>query len=97
MFSHTLMKLQTLFVVLCSCFYGLLTTQAATDDYYFKRLSIEHGLSHATVNTILRDHRGRLWVGTALGLNAVDRGNIKRYFYPSLEQPSSQVGAVMGL
>ena len=97
MFSHTLMKLQTLSVVLCSCFCGLLTTQAATDDYYFKRLSIEHGLSHATVNTILRDHRGRLWVGTALGLNAVDRGNIKRYFYPSVEQPSSQVGAVMGL
>lgn len=71
--------------------------EAEAADYYFKRFSIEHGLSHATVNTILRDHRGTLWVGTPLGLNQVDRGSIKKYFYPSVEHPLSQAGAVVRL
>ena len=90
-------KLQSLYTVILGCLCWLSVAQAEAADYYFKRFSIEHGLSHATVNTILRDHRGTLWVGTPLGLNQVDRGSIKRYFYPSVEHPLSQAGAVVRL
>ena len=90
-------KLQSLYTIIIGCLCWLSVAQVEAADYYFKRFSIEHGLSHATVNTILRDHRGTLWIGTPLGLNQVGRGSIKRYFYPSVEHPLSQTGAVVRL
>lgn len=74
-----------LFVFLILC-----VPKAQSVEYYFKRISIEHGLSYATVNTILRDYRGTLWVGTQQGLNRVDRNNIKKYFSPLSDGQSLQ-------
>ena len=48
-------------------------------EYYFKRISIEHGLSQSGVTAIVRDHKGILWIGTRQGINRVDRNHIKRY------------------
>ena len=90
-------KLRSLYTIIFGWLCWLSVVQAEAADYYFKRFSIEHGLSHATVNTILRDHRGTLWVGTPLGLNQINRGSIKKYFYPSVEHPLSQTGAVIRL
>jgi len=49
-------------------------------DYFFKRISIEQGLSHPGVNCILRDQNGALWIGTRHGLNRVNRNDLKIYF-----------------
>ncbi len=38
----------------------------------FERISVEHGLSHSTVNCILQDSRGFMWFGTDDGLNKYD-------------------------
>ena len=40
--------------------------------YRFDRLSLENGLSQSTVNCILQDSRGFLWIGTQDGLNRYD-------------------------
>ena len=66
-------------------------------EYYFKRISIEQGLSHATVNTILRDNRGMLWVGTRQGLNRIDRSGIKKYFDPTSDGKIRQESNVFHL
>ena len=38
----------------------------------FARISVEHGLSHSTVNCILQDSKGFMWFGTDDGLNKYD-------------------------
>jgi two-component system sensor histidine kinase ChiS len=38
----------------------------------FERISVEHGLSHSTVNCILQDSKGFMWFGTDDGLNRYD-------------------------
>ncbi|MDO4879687.1 MAG: response regulator [Capnocytophaga sp.] len=48
-------------------------------NYYFKRISIEHGLSQSGVTTIVRDYKGVLWIGTRQGINRVERNHIKKY------------------
>ncbi|MCJ8268522.1 MAG: hypothetical protein MJK04_03880, partial [Psychrosphaera sp.] len=38
----------------------------------FDRLSLEHGLSQASVHSIVQDHKGFLWFATQDGLNRYD-------------------------
>lgn len=38
----------------------------------FERISVEHGLSHSTVNCILQGSKGFMWFGTDDGLNKYD-------------------------
>ncbi|WP_365324261.1 two-component regulator propeller domain-containing protein [uncultured Parabacteroides sp.] len=56
------------------------TTIKANTDYYFQLITIEKGLSQSTVNCILIDHKGLMWIGTSSGLNSFDRHEIKSYF-----------------
>ena len=54
---------------------------ALTPNYYFQQLSLDKGLSHTTVNFMLADDKGLIWIGTASGLNCFDRYDMKNYFY----------------
>jgi ligand-binding sensor domain-containing protein len=54
---------------------------ARTDDIKFERISIEHGLSHSCVQSILQDSRGFMWFGTENGLNKYDGYRFKVYWY----------------
>ena len=46
----------------------------------FHSLDTSDGLSSSTVNTLLVDSRGILWVGTACGLNRYDGYEVKTFF-----------------
>jgi len=50
-------------------------------DYYFSQISIEQGLSQNTVNSILLDYKGVLWIGTNSGLNSFNRNEINTYLH----------------
>lgn len=45
----------------------------------FERISIEQGLSHSTVNCILQDSKGFMWLGTNDGLNRYDGHDFTLY------------------
>ena len=55
-----------------------LSLPAAYPQVRFKHLSSEQGLSQNTVNCILQDSFGFLWVGTQDGLNKYDGYGLER-------------------
>jgi ligand-binding sensor domain-containing protein/two-component sensor histidine kinase len=57
-------------------------------DIRFKRFSIEEGLSQSTVETIVQDHEGFIWIGTEDGLNRYD-GYEFRIFRSDPDDPNS--------
>lgn len=50
-------------------------------NYYFKQIAIEQGLSQSSINSILCDHKGVLWIGTKSGLNCFDQHELKSFFH----------------
>ncbi|MFV0541920.1 MAG: two-component regulator propeller domain-containing protein, partial [Aestuariibaculum sp.] len=55
----------------------LLWAVSNAQDYSFKHLQVEDGLSHNSVICMLQDKRGFLWFGTKDGLNRYDGYNFK--------------------
>ncbi len=51
----------------------------AQSKYNFEHISIPDGLSNTTVNDIIQDKYGFLWIATADGLNRYDGYNFKIY------------------
>lgn len=51
---------------------GQTPVAAQQNKFRFDRISVEHGLSHSMVYTIVQDHKGFLWFGTQRGLNKFD-------------------------
>lgn len=51
------------------------------ENIRFKRISIEDGLSQVSVNCILQDNKGFMWIGTRDGLNRYDGYKFKVYKY----------------
>jgi PAS domain S-box-containing protein len=67
---------------------GALSAAAAGPPLKFGHLTVEAGLSHNFVLSILRDSRGFLWVGTQDGLNRYD-GRSFRVYHHSTSDPNS--------
>ena len=59
-----------------------------SDDYFFKNINTDQGLSSNSVNAIFRDQKGYLWVGTNFGLNRYDGYNMK-VFKQDISKPNS--------
>ena len=49
------------------------------ENFNFKNITIEDGLSQSTVKTIYQDSRGYVWVGTDAGLNRYNGYEFKQY------------------
>lgn len=56
---------------------GQVPPSIASQDIKFTHLSIEDGLPHNNVRTILQDRHGFMWFGTADGLARYDGYNFK--------------------
>jgi ligand-binding sensor domain-containing protein/serine phosphatase RsbU (regulator of sigma subunit) len=74
--SATLISL--IILVLAASATPLLHAQQES-DIRFGRLSLEQGLSHGTVFSIVQDQTGFMWFGTPSGLNKYDGYNITVY------------------
>lgn len=69
-----------LFSLIWIVFFAL-SARADRQDYYFKQISLEQGLSQSRVQCIYRDHLGVMWIGTKWGLNSYDQSELKSYFH----------------
>ena len=49
------------------------------ENFNFKNITIEDGLSQSTVKTIYQDIKGYIWVGTDAGLNRYNGYEFKQY------------------
>lgn len=65
------------FSTFCIFFVSLLLPFSTHAEYYFKNINSDKGLSSNSVNAIMRDHKGYLWIGTNFGLNRYDGYNMK--------------------
>lgn len=73
------MKFVKIILYIILFFVSFISNCQTDSSYYFKRISIEHGLSQSGVTAIVRDHKGILWIGTRQGINKVERNRIKKY------------------
>ena len=68
--------------------------QGSNAHYSYTQLSLEEGLSQASVQTILLDSRGDLWTGTRNGLNLYAGQKMKNFFHSPEDRhsiPDNQV------
>jgi signal transduction histidine kinase/ligand-binding sensor domain-containing protein/DNA-binding response OmpR family regulator len=66
----------------------------ANNPFRFEKISIEHGLSHSEVNTIIQDSTGFIWIGTRNGLNRFDGTDFIHHYHKPNEItsiPSSDI------
>jgi signal transduction histidine kinase/ligand-binding sensor domain-containing protein/DNA-binding response OmpR family regulator len=63
---------------------GLVSIQhvhAQPEQFKFKHLNLNNGLSRPDIHPILKDSRGFIWVGTGFGLNRFDGYTVKSFFH----------------
>ncbi len=63
----------TSLLLLLICFSHLAIGQGRQ---YLKRLSVSDGLNQSTVNTVIKDSKGYLWIGTGSGINIYDGNRV---------------------
>jgi len=83
--------MRNILVILISLFaYTSVQAQFVTNKYIFENLGIANGLSQSTVNGILQDKKGFIWISTQDGLNRYDGYNFKIY-RPDFEDPKNSL------
>lgn len=63
-------------------------TRAQAANVLFDRITMDSGLSSSSVTSVLKDHAGYVWIGTAEGLNRYD-GYTFKVFLPVPDCPES--------
>lgn len=66
-----------LLIGLC-CSIKLVNAKSNVNNLYLDRLSVEDGLSQGTINSILADKNGFIWLATDNGLNIYDGYSVKQ-------------------
>lgn len=72
-------RLITIFIISAILIFDVAYAPLAKTDFLFKNISIEEGLSQATVETIIQDNKGYIWLGTNDGLNRYNGYSFKVY------------------
>jgi signal transduction histidine kinase/ligand-binding sensor domain-containing protein/DNA-binding response OmpR family regulator len=81
-------KFSFMYQIIFALFFFINTFQLFSENYYFKNINTDFGLSSNSINAILRDQKGYLWVGTDYGLNRYDGYNMK-VFKQDISNPNS--------
>ena len=81
-------KLNLMRNFICVITFVICNQYVYSDDYFFKNINTDQGLSSNSVNAIFRDQKGYLWVGTNFGLNRYDGYNMK-VFKQDISKPNS--------
>jgi signal transduction histidine kinase/ligand-binding sensor domain-containing protein/DNA-binding response OmpR family regulator len=68
-------------IALLYIIFSFITTQADGNQIWFRYIDNETGLSHNTINAILRDSKGFVWLGTPRGLSRYDGSGFKTYLH----------------
>jgi len=84
-FRKHLAKYSGLFLLL---YLGMSSDLFSQSNIWFRKLSVEDGLSHNTVYSIMQDREGFIWIGTKNGLNCYD-GYTFKVFDTNLNDSSS--------
>lgn len=75
-------------VTLCLAFATYATAEAQAKPMQFAQLSVEQGLSQASVLCSFQDRAGFMWFGTEDGLNRFDGNSVKVYKHDSRDPKS---------
>ena len=67
-------KIKIILIVICilSCINVSTSYASVVENFNFKNITIEDGLSQATVKTIFQDSKGYIWIGTEQGILELD-------------------------
>ena len=73
------MNLTRLAKIFFITFLGIMNVVSFSQNVKFKKISIDDGLSQASVNALFQDSEGFIWIGTQDGLNRYDGYHIKTF------------------
>lgn len=71
------------------------TLQSQTKTLYFSHYNTDNGLSSGSINCLLKDYKGYLWIGTGNGLDRYDGYTFKQY--PTKNRVSFKSNEIIGL
>lgn len=80
--------LKILVLVLSTLIYAISPIHSQSQEYKFRHLNTDHGLSSNEINVILKDSKGFIWIGTNDGLNRFDGYHIKTFHHDPLDSSS---------
>ncbi len=67
------------------------------ENFQFRQVKVEDGLSQSTVNCMLQDRKGFLWFGSANGLNRYDGYNFSVFVNNSLDTTTISDNGILSL
>ncbi len=70
---------KTLYTILLILMWSAVV-QATIPEMKFRRLDTRNGLSSSQINSVFRDSKGYMWIGTAYGLNRYDGYRVKTFY-----------------
>ena len=70
---------------------------AIDNDFSFRHLRLQEGLSNSHTNCITQDHEGFIWIGTANGLNKFNGYNFTYYYADTKEDTTLLSGEIFSL
>ncbi len=75
------LRLQKILLLLCCLAFGAQQSRAQARQLPVEVFSLEQGLSHWVILTIIQDHDGYLWIGTGGGLNRYDGERFQTFIH----------------
>ena len=88
MIKNKYIKKILVMVCILSCMNISTSYANISENYSFKNITIEDGLSQSTVETIYQDSKGYIWIGTNDGLDRYNGYEFKHYKYNKYDKNS---------
>jgi signal transduction histidine kinase/ligand-binding sensor domain-containing protein len=74
-------------IIFCVVFHLIvIQNYAQSEEFMFKNYDIQDGLCDNTVNSIIEDQKGFIWIGTREGLSRFDGAEFKNFYFSEASQ-----------